>query len=360
MSVNKRLASDEGATNTPTATSVQNITEHQLRERIKELSCLYDIAAILSDRTQSQAQLAQAFVARLVAAWQFAEVTCVRLHLFDQIYTTSNFAETPWQLSSDVLVNEIYAGRLTVGYLVACPEADEGPFLQEERSLIDQCAWQLSRTIEGRQTQEAMVRRGDLLHSIVNATPDIIITVDRQARITYINRVLAGLTIEHVIGAPAIDYVDQPHRQLVRAAIDYVFATAQPTSYEIQARGLNDNIAWYASRLAPLMQNGQVAQVLLIAEDITERKQAEQALAASERHFSHPLREHDAGCRLSRGERAHLPGQPRRPSRFLACRSTSCRGAPPSIRAGARYARMAATSPVKSTPRWWRCARARA
>jgi PAS domain S-box-containing protein len=285
MPVNERLASDEGGSNTHTMIAAQSTIERQLRERIKELSCLYELAALLSDRTLSQAQLGQAFVARLVAAWQFPEVTCARLHLYDQRYATPNFAETPWQLRSHVTINDAHAGYLTVGYLAACPDADEGPFLREERSLLDQCAWQLGQTLAGRQAHAALAAHEDFLQSIVTATPDIVFIVDREARITYINRVPTGITVEQAIGTSAIDYVASPHRQLVRDAIDYVFTTGQLTNYEIQARGENESVVWYTTRLAPMLQDAQVAQVLLITEDITERKQREAAQRTSEQRY---------------------------------------------------------------------------
>lgn len=285
MPSENRLASSEGAVSVDAEEDTQGAAEQQLRERVKELSCLYDVAAILSDRTRTQAQIAEAFVARLVTAWQFPEVACARLELFDQRYATPNFAETPWQLRTRVIVNNAYAGCLTVGYLAACPDADEDPFLREERNLLDQCAWQLGQTIAVRQAQAALAQHEDLLTSIVTATPDIVFIVDRQARITYINRVPTGITVEQAIGASAIDYVAPPHRQLVRDAIDHVFATGQLTTYEIQARGANDSVVWYATRLAPMLQDAQVAQVLLITEDITERKQREAAQRASEQRY---------------------------------------------------------------------------
>jgi len=257
----------------------------KLRERVKELSCLYDIAVLLGDHTLTQAQLAQAFVERLAPAWQYPEVTCVHLRIFGQSYATPNFLATPWQQRTSVQVNTAHVGEITIGYLAERPVADEGPFLREERSLLNQCAWQLGRTLEVQQMQQTLARNEELLRSIVDASPAVIFTVDRQARIQFINRVPDGITVEQALGASALDYVTQPYRHRMRAAIDYVFTTGEPTAYEIQARSPLDVVAWYTTHLAPIMRDGTVAQVVLVTEDITARKLDEEKQRAHEARY---------------------------------------------------------------------------
>jgi len=264
--------------------AAQNAEVHQLQERVKELTCLYAISDLLQHQELDLESLAQTFVELIVAAYQYPEVACARLQLSGWSRATHNYAETPWQQTSDVVVEGSAVGLLVVGYLEERPYAGAGPFLPEERALIDQCARQLGRTIEARNLQAALASSEALARSVLMATPDIILTVDRQARIQYVNRVPAGITAASTLGHAVVDFVAPPSREMVRAAIDRVFATGEPGAYEVAARGPYDEPAWYTTRLAPIWRDGAVDQVLLITEDITQRKQDEAQTAAARRN----------------------------------------------------------------------------
>ncbi|HEX5689503.1 MAG TPA: PAS domain-containing protein, partial [Roseiflexaceae bacterium] len=99
---------------------------------------------------------------------------------------------------------------------------------------------------------------------------------DRQLRIQFINRVPAGLSVERALGTSYLEYVAPEARATAETAMQCVFQTRQSTSYEIQARGPNDTLAWYATRLTALDLGADELHVLLFTEDITARKQAEE------------------------------------------------------------------------------------
>jgi PAS domain S-box-containing protein len=133
---------------------------------------------------------------------------------------------------------------------------------------------------QARQASEAQLR------AVMDCTPDIIFTVDHQLRIQFINRVPAGQTVADALGTSALDYVLPEHRGTVEQAIRQVFATGQPAAYEIQARGDNGVLRWYATRLTRLELPGAPEQVLLITQDITDRKGAEEAAQQARNLFT--------------------------------------------------------------------------
>ncbi len=119
-----------------------------LRERIKELTCLYGIAKVASRPGMSTKQFLGEIVELLPPGWQHPSLTQARITLDGSSYMTSDFLESPYRQRSNILIRGIRRGEVEVIYTRELPEADEGPFLNEERSLIDEIARQVGLTIE--------------------------------------------------------------------------------------------------------------------------------------------------------------------------------------------------------------------
>ncbi len=111
-----------------------------LQERAKELHCLYEVDEILADVARPLAETAQRVVDALPAGWQHSEVCAARLRLGDVERATENFRPEPPALAATILVDGAPAGELAVHYVEPRPAAHEGPFLREERKLIDTLA----------------------------------------------------------------------------------------------------------------------------------------------------------------------------------------------------------------------------
>ncbi len=147
-------------------------TTHQLTERVKELNCLYTLSCILEEPFTDLGEVLQAVVNVLPPAWQYPDVACARIVVADLVRATANFRETPWRQAGDILVGRALAGRVEVGYLEERPPAGEGPFLFEERKLIDAIArrlgqyldhWNARRLLEERRSELAHASRLSLL-----------------------------------------------------------------------------------------------------------------------------------------------------------------------------------------------------
>lgn len=129
---------------------------HDLKERIKEINCLYGISKIVENQKTTLEEIYTGIIGLIPASWQYPEITCARLAINGKTYQTENYADTPWQQSADVSVYGNKAGILYVGYLEERPESYEGPFLREERFLINAIVERLGRTTERKQAETAL------------------------------------------------------------------------------------------------------------------------------------------------------------------------------------------------------------
>jgi two-component system NtrC family sensor kinase len=134
-----------------------------LRERIKELTCLYGIAQLTAQPEISLEKILRGIVELLPPAWLYPEVASARIILDGRSYTTQSFQQGRQKQSADIVVKGEQRGVVEVSYTEDKPELDEGPFLREERSLIDAIAREVTVIIERRQAEEDKSKLQDQL-----------------------------------------------------------------------------------------------------------------------------------------------------------------------------------------------------
>ncbi len=130
----------------PTETEPDKI-EFALRERIKELNCLYGLSQLAERNLYSIDDLLQELVNFLPYSWQYPEITCARILFKGKTYTSDKFKMTSWRQSSRIYMYHEAVGECGIFYLEERPPADEGPFLKEERALLDAVAEQISTIV---------------------------------------------------------------------------------------------------------------------------------------------------------------------------------------------------------------------
>jgi DNA-binding NarL/FixJ family response regulator len=117
--------------------------EFALRERIKELNCLYGISQLAERNLYSLDDLLKELVNFLPYSWQYPEMACARILFKGKTCTSDRFKVTSWRQSSRIYMYHEAVGEVGIFYLEECPPADEGPFLKEERALLDAVAEQI-------------------------------------------------------------------------------------------------------------------------------------------------------------------------------------------------------------------------
>ena len=87
---------------------------NKLKERIKEINCLYDISSLRDGTNFSLDDILQEIVDFIPSAIQYPEIACARIMFNRYEFTTKNFKDTEWKLSQEIKVKNERIGALEV------------------------------------------------------------------------------------------------------------------------------------------------------------------------------------------------------------------------------------------------------
>ena len=246
---------------------------HSLGERVKELSCLYGISSLIEKQNISSEEIFQGTVDLIPPAWQYPEVTCARIILEGQEFQTDNFKETIWKQTSDIVVHGDRIGTLEVCYLEERPRMDEGPFLKEERSLINTIAKELRNNIERKQAEEQELRKFKTIsdragYGAAVSRPD--------GNLVYVNQSFAkmhGYTVEELIGKHLSIFHTEEQMQLVERLRKQLIQTGSYVAQEVWHKRKDGTVFPTSMTGAAIIDDkGKPLYLCATAIDITERK----------------------------------------------------------------------------------------
>ncbi len=260
-----------------------------LGERIKELNCLYGLSNLAERRHLPLEDIFQQTVNLIPPALQHPDMAWARVRMGDQVFTTANFRETPLQVQKEIRVHDRSAGDLTVGYLQESRGNAGSPFLAEEDRLLQAVAERLGKIAERRQDrtrlQESEALFRDLFDSMSNGAAileavsegrDFIFKDLNQAgeRIDKVDKKdVLGKSLQEVF--PAIEQTGLPE------TMRQVWRSGKPEQLPPRMYADERIEGWRQYSVYRL----STGEVVCMCQDVTEQKDAEQALQASERRF---------------------------------------------------------------------------
>ncbi len=112
---------------------------HDQQERLKELGCINQTTYILKEGKPVEETLQQ-IALLLPAAWQYPEYTSVRIRFHDKTYETPYFQDSVWKMYQEFTTIGDDRGSIEIYYTKEFSFEDEGPFLKEERDLLQNIA----------------------------------------------------------------------------------------------------------------------------------------------------------------------------------------------------------------------------
>jgi putative nucleotidyltransferase with HDIG domain len=149
------------------ATGLSLPLEQALTERMKELHCLQQIESIISASQGSIDAMLEQIVATIPVAWLHPGSAVAMISRGDRCYQTGDLERCRSVQSAEIRVRDTLHGSVSVGYIDRFEPAGEGPFLAEERLLLDTIATRLG-SLFARELAEAgwldTLRQQELLY----------------------------------------------------------------------------------------------------------------------------------------------------------------------------------------------------
>lgn len=255
---------------------------HDLNERVKEINLLYSISYYVEKQyTRLEEKLRN--IAQLISSgWQYPEITCARIILESNEYKTDDFRETVWKQTSNIIVHGETIGGIEVYYLEERPTCDEGPFLKEERSLINAIAIELGEMMAHMRAEKALVEQSRILEGFFTSTITPLVFLDRDFNFIRVNEAYAKACQRQISDFPGHNHFEfypsgakEIFGRVVETKIPYQ-AIAQPFTFPDHPEW---GVTYWDWTLTPLLgESGEVEFLVFALQDVTERKRAEKEL----------------------------------------------------------------------------------
>ncbi len=264
-------------------------TEYQIKERVKELKGLYSTSEIVNKPGSSIETILQECVNIIPPAYQYPEITCARIIFYNGKFVSENFKESVWKQEAEIIHHEKPVGKLEVFYTEQKPIEQEGPFLKEERLLINSLADIISTATERRHAEEELRKSNDRFEMIASTTHDAIWEWNLESNELWGNEMhqrLYGLTRADSVPTDEMwkQRIHPDDREVILTDLEKTLASDKSVwiaEYRFQTTdGGYKNI--YDRTYIVRNENGKPTRTMGSMMDITERKKTEEDLAERE------------------------------------------------------------------------------
>ena len=130
----------------------------RLKEREKELVCLYAVEELLRDDKPPIEDTIRKLLTIIPTGWQHRTICEVRIIFEGKVFRSDDFIETKWIERSDIILDRNVAGRIDVVYTQLIDPAIDDPFMPEEQKLLDSIAERLGNHIFSRRLRATVTK----------------------------------------------------------------------------------------------------------------------------------------------------------------------------------------------------------
>jgi PAS domain S-box-containing protein len=246
----------------------------RLEAQVRELRCLFRLSALINDRELPLNVLLQHVVELIPNAYQYPEITTARAVCQDLVVASLGYRQTRWCQTSAIGSLFSRFGKLEVCYREERPEEAEGPFLEEERELLDTVGELIGERLERTHIEEQLKISRQQLSTVLSSAPLLLWATDRQGIITVIQGrglVRLGVKPEELTGR----HIDELKHRFPRL---HGYLREALSGTEVTA-DLEYGDLVFQCRLVPIREQGpEVEGVTGVLVDITNRVLAEREL----------------------------------------------------------------------------------
>ncbi len=267
-------------------------TNEKLRERIKELNAFYYISELVRDKSRSIDDILKKLSGKIGSFWQYPDIAAARIVFRDKEFLSSNFKQSSWKQSSKIIVDGVESGEIEIYYLEEKPEEAEGPFLHEEKMLLDALSNILGEALENRTAARELEKSNQRLDILISQTPSVIYSytsVEDNFELNYINK-----NVNNLLGISSNDFKEHPDKYLEWIHPDdkdlflhklrkITYADKSIDEYRIMDR--QGNYHWVRDYQKVCSRENNIIEVVGSFWDITQYKLVQQELERSEKRY---------------------------------------------------------------------------
>ncbi len=262
----------------------------ELQKRTQEQDCLYRIINLDEQNLSIDALLAEA-AAILPEGWQYPDITAAAIEFDGKLYTSPNYAVTKWCMSAETELREDRPLKVKIIYLEKRPERDEGPFLDEERKLIDTIIKQLSLKMDRILSQQELEEKEELLNKAYQLARIGTWEFNMQTHDLYWSPVTKevhgyGQDYEPDLENTINLFKEGENREQFAQAASDAIEHEKPFDVELKIVSGQGDERWIRATGEPEYNDeGVCTRFYGISQNVTARRQAEEDLQLSERRF---------------------------------------------------------------------------
>lgn len=259
---------------------------YSLGERVKELTLLYKVNQLLHWESGDTPAVMQMITDSIPAGWQYPEITAARIRVEGREYRTPNFRDTAYRQIAFFDIEDVDQGLIEVVYLEERPAEAEGPFLAEERNLVNMLAELLRLFFFRKRTSEQLVKQHALLESMMTSLPGIFYVTEITGEMIRWNaqlELITGYSGSEISSRHPLDFVDDKDRELLLKK-----------SMEMYRNGSSEaevDIITKSGEKIPYLFTGQLIEyedrtcMIGMGVDLTERRKVEESNRRNEEKF---------------------------------------------------------------------------
>lgn len=255
--------------------------ERALRERVKELRCLSRIDGVLRGNRAQFSQALQQSVECIPPGWQFPSITEAKITYDGTDYVTEGFAGRGQVMTEPIVFGETKVGEVTVSYEEPQPDEDEGPFLEEERSLLASVAHRISDFAQEVEYQRSLEESEERQRRIIRDSPFPMMLHAEDGEVLLVNEVWTELTgyAPEDIGTIG-DWTEKAYgdrKGVVQERIDRLYSSSRRVEegkFPVRTKDGDERIWEFSSAPMGEMPDGR-RLVLSTAADVTAGERAE-------------------------------------------------------------------------------------
>lgn len=143
------------------------------------------------------------------------------------------------------------------------------PFVEQDREIGSILASFSSEAIRTIRSVEMLRASEERLHTMFRSSPDYLILLDLNLRISYMNRAVPGYSVDSIIGKYLYDVVESKDKDRVRMILDRVVGFAEEQRYDVSFTRHDGSVLHFSSIVAPIVIDNKVTGLVVNSRDVT-------------------------------------------------------------------------------------------